>query len=275
MTGSKEVPHLRVRDLRRSRLELAAAGTGDDDGGRALDRAARRSDGVRLVDDALTQLWREATSQLRTTTGIALGAVGSLGRGDLGPASDLDLLVVHDGRTHAASDVAGVAERLWYPIWDAGLDLDHAVRTLTQCRTIASKDLPAAVGLLDLRLVAGDPAVIHRAQSAVLADWRDSTRRRLPELASAARRRAERHGELAYLIEPDLKEARGGLRDATVLFALAATWIADRPHGAVDESYAFLLDVRDELQAVTGRHTNRLLLVDADAVAGRLGLADA
>src|SRR5690606_4740455 len=182
----------------------------------------------------------------------------------------LDLLLVHDGRSHSAAEVAKVAERLWYPVWDAGLDLDHAVRTLAQCRTIASKDLPAAVGLLDLRLVAGDPAVIHRAQSAVLADWRDSTRRRLPELANAARRRAERHGELAYLIEPDLKEARGGIRDAIVLFALAATWIADRPHGAVDEAYAFLLDVRDELQVVTKRHTNRLLLVDGDEVAARL-----
>jgi len=289
-SGSQEVPHpaIGVRDLRRARLELAAAplvGVGGggvaDDGGTATARdaasarVARRDEGARLVDEALVALWRDATSQLRTTGGIALGAVGSLGRGDLGPASDLDLLLVHDGRTHRAADIALVAEQLWYPIWDAGLDLDHSVRTLTQCRTIASKDLPAAVGLLDLRLVAGDGGVIHRAQSAVLADWRDSTRRRLPELASSARRRAERHGELAYLIEPDLKEARGGIRDAIVLFALAATWIADRPHGAVDEAYAYLLDVRDELQGVAGRHTNRLLLVDADAVADRMGLADA
>ncbi len=266
-SGSQEVPHpaIGVRDLRRARLDLAAV---------PLARAARRDEGARLVDEALAALWRDATGELRTTEGIALGAVGSLGRGDLGPASDLDLLLVHDGRTHREAEIARVAERLWYPIWDAGLDLDHAVRTLTQCRTIASKDLPAAVGLLDLRHIAGDGAVIHRAQSAVLADWRDSTRRRLPELAASARRRAERHGELAYLIEPDLKEARGGIRDAIVLFALAATWIADRPHGAVDEAYAYLLDVRDELQAVAGRHTNRLLLVDADAVADRLGLAD-
>src|SRR5690554_5468627 len=276
-SGSPEVPYPRVRDLRRARLDLAraTAGVGDDDGDRSATRTARRARGVQLVDEALGALWREATVGLRSSEGIALGAVGSLGRGDLGPASDLDLLLVHDGRTHKASEIAEVAERLWYPIWDAGLDLDHSVRTLTQCRTIASKDLPAAVGLLDLRLVAGDGLVIHRAQSAVLADWRDSTRRRLPELAGAARRRAERHGELAYLIEPDLKEARGGIRDAIVLFALAATWIADRPHGAVDEAYEYLLAVRDELHGVAGRHTNRLLLVDADAVADGMGLTDA
>jgi len=278
MKVPQEVPHPRVRDLRRSRLELASAPRTDEElepAARAAARAARRLEGAQLVDSALGELWREATDHLRSASGIALGAVGSLGRRDLGPVSDLDLLLVHDGRSHSAAEVAKVAERLWYPVWDAGLDLDHAVRTLAQCRTIASKDLPAAVGLLDLRLVAGDPAVIHRAQSAVLADWRDSTRRRLPELANAARRRAERHGELAYLIEPDLKEARGGIRDAIVLFALAATWIADRPHGAVDEAYAFLLDVRDELQVVTKRHTNRLLLVDGDEVAARLELADA
>ena len=76
--------------------------------------------------------------------------------------------------------------------------------------------------------------VVHRATSALLTDWRAAARRRLPELLSSTRQRAERHGELAYLIEPDLKEARGGIRDAVVLSALAATWLTDRPHGAVD-----------------------------------------
>lgn len=274
MESPQEVPHPRVRDLRRCRLELAAA-PWPEDLERSVARAERRAAGTRLTLEALTELWQEASDHLGASEGVALGAVGSLGRGDLGPMSDLDLLLVHDGRTHTAEEVARLAERLWYPVWDAGLDLDHAVRTLAQCRTIASKDLPAAVGLLDLRHVAGDPLVIHKAQSAVLADWRESTRRRLPELVASTRRRAERHGELAYLVEPDLKESRGGIRDAIVLFALAATWIADRPHGAVDEAYSFLLDARDALHVVTGRHTHRLLLVDADAVAERLDLADA
>ena len=291
-SGGPQVPHL-VRDLRRFRLDIAgglaadvALPRADDDSprdrrdgvpavGPSSSWTRRRAAGVRAVDAALAELWAVASDHLGRDDGIALGAVGSLGRGDLGPASDLDLLLVHDGRTHREAAVTKLAERLWYPVWDAGLDLDHAVRSLAQCRTIASKDLPAAVGLLDVRCVAGDAGVIARARSAVLADWRDSTRRRLPELVSSVRRRTERHGELAYLIEPDRKEARGGLRDATVLFALAATWIADRPHGAVDESYGRLLDARDALQSVTGRHANRLLMVDADEVAARLGLTDA
>lgn len=272
MAETHEVPHPReplgVRDLRTERLALAARLSGPD-----ADGAARRAAVSDLVLARLAELWEQATEG-RPTPGIALGAVGSVGRGDASPASDLDLLLVHEGRGRAADDLARLADRLWYPVWDAGLDLDHAVRSLAQCRQVASRDLPAAVGLLDLRPVAGDPGIVHRARSALLADWRSAARRRLPELLASTRQRADRHGELAYLIEPDLKESRGGVRDAVVLSALAATWLTDRPHGAVDRAHAHLLDVRDAVQTVTRRHTNRLLLADQDEVAELLGLGD-
>lgn len=267
--SAPQVPHpLGVRDLRAARLDLAAREMGP-----GSDGVARRRAVADLVVGALARLWDEAT-QGREVTGVALGVVGSVGRGDASPVSDLDLLLVHEGRGHPAEELAGLAERLWYPIWDAGLDLDHAVRSLAQCRQVASKDLPAAVGLLELQPVAGDGLVVARATSALLADWRSAARRRLPELLASTRQRAERHGELAYLIEPDLKEARGGIRDAVVLSALAATWLTDRPHGAVDHAYTHLLDVRDALQVVTRRHTNRLLQADQDEVAALVGFDD-
>lgn len=267
---SFEVPHPArgVRDLKAARLALARRLSGPGSNG-----AERRRAVVELVVTGLVELWADATDG-QETTGLALGAVGSVGRGDASPVSDLDLVLVHDGRGRAAPQIAGLADRLWYPIWDAGLDLDHSVRSLAQCRQVASKDLPAAVGLLDLRPVAGDAAVVHRARSAVLADWRSAARRRLPELIASTRQRAERHGELAYLIEPDLKESRGGIRDAVVLSALAATWLTDRPHGTVDRAYAHLLDVRDAVQVVSGRHTNRLVLQDQDEVAALAGFSD-
>src|SRR5690606_38762062 len=68
-----------------------------------------------------------------------------------------------------------------------------------------------------------------------------------------------------------LKEARGGIRDAGLVVALAATWLADRPHGAADDAYDHLLDVRDAVHVVTGRPTNRLLRADQDEVAALLG----
>lgn len=264
-----EVPHPEgVRDLRARTLELARSMSG-----RGRSGVARRSAVVDLVSTSLEGLWKEATADV-APDGIALAAVGSLGRGDMGPVSDLDLVLVHDGRSHTADEVSRVAERLWYPLWDAGVDLDHAVRSLAQCRQVASRDVPAAVGWLDVRAVAGDAVVVHRASSAVLTDWRSASRRRLPELLASTRERAERSGELAYLVEPDLKEARGGIRDAVVLSALAATWLTDRPHGSVDRAYAHLLDVRDTLQVVTGRHSSRLLLADLDEVADLSGFDD-
>lgn len=236
---------------------------------------ARRAHLAELTISRLADLWAAAVADVDPTDGIGLAAVGSLGRGDASPASDLDLLLLHDGRMHDAATIAAVAERLWYPIWDAGIDLDHSVRSLAQCRKVASTDLPAAVGLLDVRHVAGDCRLVDRAREAVLTDWRSAARRRLPELLDSAKARGDRAGELAYLIEPDLKDARGGLRDAVVVFALAATWLTDRPHGAMDEAYARLLDVRDALHVVTRRSTNRLLRADQDEVAALLGVGDA
>lgn len=208
------------------------------------------------------------------TPGLALACVGSLARREAGPASDLDLVLLTDG--HADSTLlAGLAERLWYPIWDAGVQLDHSVRTVAECRTVASHDLAAALGLLDLRHVAGDAFLTEQAASALLTDWRSATRKRLPELAEEARDRAEAFGELAGLLEPDLKEARGGLRDAVLVRALAASSLADRPHGEFDRAVDDLLNVRDALALATGRSTNRLVQAVQDDVADVLGLDDA
>lgn len=208
--------------------------------------------------------------------GVALAMVGSLARGDAGPASDVDLLLLHEGRRLPVERLGDLADALWYPLWDAGLRLDHSVRTIAQCREVAAGDLAAAVGLLDLTLVAGDASLVSHARTVLLQDWRASARRRLPQVLDSLAERAGRHGDVAYLLEPDLKESRGGLRDVTTLRALAASWLTDRPHGAdIDSAHTFLLDVRDALQMVTGRPGDRLGLADQDAVAAVLGLGDA
>ena len=200
--------------------------------------------------------------------------MGSVARGDTGPASDLDLVLVHDGRRPHA-EVAALADRLWYPLWDSGLRVDHSVRTPSQCREVAAVDASAGIGLLDLRPLAGDHDLVVRTRAQLLADWRGGIRRRLPALLDVLVERVERFGEIANLLEPDLKEARGGLRDVTVLRALAASWATDRPHGEVDAAHTLLLDVRDALHVVTGRGVDRLLLADQDAVAVAVGVDDA
>lgn len=221
-------------------------------------------------------LWDEAIRPLHSGSqdGVALAAVGSFARGDGGPLSDYDLVLLHDGRSLRPEVITALADRIWYPVWDAGVRLDHSVRTMAECRGTASGDLAAAVGMLDIDWVAGDPVLVSGVRQMIAHDWRANARKRLPELIEATRRRHERHGDLSTSIEPDLKEGRGGLRDMTVLKALTAAWLSDRPHGEVDAAYNTLLDVRDALHVATGRGRDRLGREDQDAVAALLGHPD-
>ncbi|WP_192341235.1 [protein-PII] uridylyltransferase [Streptomyces sp. VITNK9] len=230
----------------------------------------RRAALAALTDDWLAGLFAAGAGALR---GVSLVAVGGYGRGELSPRSDLDLLLLHDGGDDKA--VAALADRLWYPVWDLGLALDHSVRTPGEARKTAGEDLKVHLGLLDARHLAGDLGLTASLRTAVLADWRNQAPRRLPELRELCAERAERQGELQFLLEPDLKEARGGLRDATALRAVAASWLADAPREGLADARRRLLDVRDALHLATGRATDRLALQEQDQVAAELGLLDA
>ena len=119
-------------------------------------------------------------------------------------------------------------------------------------------DLKVALGLLDVRHLAGDPNLTLRLRGAVLTAWRRDARDRLPDLRRLVSSRHELLGELAHLSVPDLKEAEGGLRDATVLKALVASWLVDVPHADLERSRRALLDVRDVLHETAGRATDRV-----------------
>lgn len=233
----------------------------------------RRAALAKLTDEWLSALFTAAALE-QGVRGAALVAVGGYGRGELSPRSDLDLLLLHDGSA-SPSAVAAIADRIWYPVWDLGLALDHSVRTPAEARRTAGEDLKVQLGLLDARPVAGDLGLVASLRTAVLADWRNQAPRRLPELDELCRERAARQGELQYLLEPDLKEARGGLRDVTALRAVAASWLADAPREGLAEARRVLLDVRDALHLTTGRATDRLALQEQDQVAAELGLLDA
>ncbi|MFJ9002303.1 [protein-PII] uridylyltransferase [Streptomyces sp. NPDC102359] len=230
----------------------------------------RRSALAGLTDEWLAGLFAAGAPGAR---GISLVAVGGYGRAELSPRSDLDLLLLHDGSAPQA--VSALADRLWYPVWDLGLALDHSVRTPAEARRTAGEDLKVQLGLLDARHVAGDLGLTTALRTTVLADWRNQAPKRLPALRELCEERAERQGELQYLLEPDLKEARGGLRDATALRAVAASWLADAPREGLAEARGRLLDVRDALHLSTGRATDRLALQEQDQVAAELGLLDA
>ena len=104
---------------------------------------------------------------------VALVAVGGYGRSELFPASDLDLVLLHE----RGDEIAGIADRLWYPIWDAGAELGHSVRTVSQALALARHDLDTATSLLSARHVAGDEsmsAALAHARRPPVGAWREA-----------------------------------------------------------------------------------------------------
>ena len=188
-------------------------------------------------------------------TGVALVAVGGYGRGELAPYSDLDVVLVHD----EGVDLGDLAEKVWYPLWDAKVKLDHSIRTLPEMLSAAEDDPRVALGLLDVRHLAGDTAVTLRLRSTMLNDWRQKARQQLPALRELTQQRHRLLGEIAHESIPDLKEMEGGLRDGVVMKGIVATWLVDVPHVELERSRQGLLDVRDVVQGLAGRATDRIV----------------
>ncbi len=208
--------------------------------------------------------------------GLALVAVGGYGRAELCPGSDVDVVLV-DAAKRDRKVLARTAERIWYPVWDAGVKLGHALRTPKEALARAATDLDTATSLLTVRLVAGDAGVADDLAARALAQWRQRSSRWLSALAESVAERHERAGEVAFLLEPDLKEGRGGLRDVHVLtWAEAADRILlpDDPQ-ALTAAYETVLAIRVELHRRTGKPHDRLLLQEQDGVAAALGDPDA
>ena len=162
------------------------------------------------------------------SSGFALVGIGGLGRRELLPHSDLDLVLVHDGKP--AEELGGVADRLWYPVWDANIRLDHSVRTVSEALATANSDMTAALGMLEARHIAGDERLSTELIDGVRRQWRTGIRSRMDELVEMTHARWLALGRIAHRAEPDLKLGRGGMRDVQLLNALAIAQLIDR-HG--------------------------------------------
>ena len=149
------------------------------------------------VDDWLRELFE---LDFGDAAGVALIATGGQGRGEMTPGSDLDLLLAHDGGIDPEA-----AQRLWYPIWDAGMKLGHSVRTVGETLALARSDLATATSLLSGRCLAGDARLAEELSVAARAQWVKGAKRSLRELADAVDARQSTAGEVAFALEPDLK----------------------------------------------------------------------
>ncbi|MGZ4151858.1 MAG: [protein-PII] uridylyltransferase [Actinomycetota bacterium] len=222
-----------------------------------------------LVDGWLAELFTTAAGS--ATRGLALVAVGGYGRAELCPQSDIDLMLLHDRRP----DVAAIADRIWYPIWDQELHLGHSVCSVREALGLAADDLDTATALLSARHLAGDAELTSRLGAAALERWRRRSRTTLLELADRVERRHEKSGEIAFRSEPDLKDGRGGLRDVHALrwAGAARPILLDEDAVALEAAYGTLLDTRVEMHRSTGRPTNVLAFEQHADVAAALALS--
>jgi [protein-PII] uridylyltransferase len=212
-------------------------------------------------------------------------AVGSYGRKELCPGSDVDVVLIHEGR----DDIRAVADRLWYPLWDAGFVLGHATRTTKEAVALADRDVDALTALLDARLITGDDDLFATLVGRI-RDLAQRRRRRLVgELRSAVESRREKFGFVAEMLEPNLKDGGGGLRDVQSLSwagwtlgepggvsaLLARGYLRPRDSERLDMARSRHLDLRDALHRVTAGRSDVMTLQDQDAVARETGAPDA
>jgi [protein-PII] uridylyltransferase len=223
------------------------------------------------TDEWLRGLFAEALKGEKKTDDIALLAVGGFGRRELAPFSDLDLLLVHRN----VKNVSDISSRLWYPIWDKGLKLGHSVRTPKETQQMCATDLDTATALVTARVLAGNEQLANEVIALATDSWRKNGRAWLVELHGRVKERYAKDGEVAFLLEPNLKEGLGGLRD---IHALGWAVRAGLVLSAEDQQQLVrcndvLTAVRVALHRHTGRAGEVLRLEDQQPVADMLGYA--
>ncbi len=255
------------------------------DGVLVADRYARMFDGLLgslcCAGHALAQQDAPALGR------VALVAVGGYGRRQVAPHSDVDVLFLCDDPSNPG--IADLAERVLYPLWDAGVDIGHVVRGLEETLELSRTDIRTSTTLLDMRHVAGDRTIMAElAQRGRQEIFEEMIEQFLEALESDTVSRHERFGGSLYLREPDLKLGRGGLRDLDVmLWSARARWAVDTADelvavGALTEhelrelsaARRHLWNVRNRLHVAAGRRQDRLTFDDQEVLAKLLGYAD-
>ena len=235
---------------------------------------------TQLIDSHLCQKFHDCPE---AASGMALVAVGGYGRSELFPLSDIDLLLLHrDGVEEA---LPAVTQAIFYPLWDAGLEVGHSVRTVSTCLTDAANDFFFRVSLLDARFITGDEELFRELQGAYQKRFIDG--QRLAFLEDMTCHRDERHrrfGLHSYLLEPHIKEIRGGLRDiqamlwtARVVFGLKdlaslkdAGLLSEDEHRAFEQAWEGLIEIRNRLHYISARKNDQLYFEHQEEIAKAL-----
>ena len=221
-----------------------------------------------LIDEYISQCFAGCPEAGEGMTFIALGGYG---RKELFPFSDIDLLLLYEPQ--AEERLSAVTEAIFYPLWDAGLEVGHGVRTPQACLTDARKDFFFQVALLDARPITGSESLFAELKENFRQDFVEGHRRDfLKNMVSHRKERHRRFGMHSYLLEPHIKESRGGFRDIQAML-----WVAQAVYGLrnikameeaglltsqerqnFDEAREHLIRIRNRLHYVSGRKNDQL-----------------
>jgi [protein-PII] uridylyltransferase len=218
-----------------------------------------------MLDDVVLDLYRAITAELPPPSGktweesIALVAHGGYGRQDVAPYSDVDLMLLHDPADEAA--VAPLAQQLLRDVFDTGLSLGQSVRTVDQAVRLAKEDATVATSLMESRLLWGSERLMQAYSERFLRNTRARAAALIPIIEHSRRDERKQFGETIYLLEPNVKRSRGGLRDLQLL-----RWIGYVRYGVrgikelqlqgqittwemlrLQQAFDFLLRLRNEL----------------------------
>lgn len=232
---------------------------------------------TQLIDTHLSQKFNLCPEAQK---GMALVAVGGYGRSELFPFSDIDLLLLHDPAVK--NNLDAVTEAIFYPLWDAGLEVGHSVRTIKACLTDAKQDFFFQVALLDARFIAGQLPLFNDLQKNYTNLFIEGRRHNfLKEMTCHRNERHRRFGQHSYLLEPQIKESRGGLRDiqallwtAKVIFGLKdlsslqeAGLLSDNEYQGFEKAWDHLIKIRNRLHYISARKNDQLYFEHQEEIA--------
>ena len=246
---------------------------------KGLKGQALLSEQSRLVDEFIVDHFNAATDG-KGTDSVTLVALGGYGRSELFPYSDIDLLILF--REDAKDEMEKVANGVLYPLWDTGLDVGHGVRTVGECLDFAKEDFFFQVAMLDARLLVGSESLFDELLSRYRTDFIEGARDEFVHAMKTFRsERRERFGSHSYLLEPNIKESKGGMRDiqamlwtAIVVFGLLdfeaiarAGILQEEEETAFLESWNMLTRVRNRLHYISGKKNDQLYFEQQEEVA--------
>jgi [protein-PII] uridylyltransferase len=244
-----------------------------------------------MVDILMKKLFQCIISDVRYQSGgreqITLVATGGYGRGELNPYSDIDIMFLHNGKD--SRRVEDVAQKILYFLWDLRLDVGYSVRTIQDCLEMSNSDMTVKTAILDTRYICGNKTLLKDLQKTVLTQiMTKGSDAFIRQKVSELELRREKYGSSVYLLEPNIKEGDGGLRDLqTSLWIAKVKYKVTEPRelvmkGVLTEQeleiyeglLSYLWRIRNELHYLAGRRNDQLTFGDQSKVAAFLGYKD-